>query len=92
MSDEKALCPTCDAQMERGLVDVVFARRGVGHPVMEFHGVPAEVCPRCGCEIVDGPLMVDLERLAEAYLESDDQRPLRRLASERLEVSLAAGA
>jgi YgiT-type zinc finger domain-containing protein len=89
MHDEKALCPDCDAEMEDRLTDVTFARRIVGHPVVVFHGIPAEVCPRCGYKIIDGPLVQDLERMADAYLEGEDDRPMRRLATQRLEVSYA---
>jgi hypothetical protein len=35
--------------------------------------------------------MQDLERMADAHLEGGDDRPVRRLATQRLEVSYAGG-
>ncbi len=92
VSEAKRPCPECSAEMEQKLADVVFAKRLVGHPVVEFREVPAEVCPQCGCQIVDGPLMIELERLADAYLEAEDESALRKLAPGKIEVHLAASA
>lgn len=77
--------------MEEASVEVEFARRVVGHPVVRYRAVPAQVCRSCGCKVVDGPLMIELERLADAYLETGEESPLAKLAPRAIEVDLVAG-
>ena len=81
MAEAELTCSTCHCDLVPAESDLPFrSREFAGQAIIQ--SVPIYRCPRCGFELVDGPLLLRLHEFAKAALavaQTSGQKPAPEL-------------